>query len=146
MRTSIHAIISSLFIVATSVAFAATGPPTEVTPQNMSAIGLKIECRFRINTIKEGDKPTRPTGVVLIQVIFDADKGPLIKDMDSASLVIGKEDRAMWIPVQWSSGQHPGFIQFSIPEDMIANSSIVLTQSTKENPPSFVISLQKFRP
>lgn len=145
MRPSIHILTSFLFLVVTFVAFAASGPPIELTPQNMSKTGFSIECRFRDQTIKEGDKPTRPTGVVLIQVIFDADKGPLIKSMESATLVITQDKQAMWIPLQWTNGTHPGFIQFAIPESMIVNASIKLTKMGP-NPPSYAVKLQKFRP
>jgi len=144
MRPSIHLLISLLFLIVTSVAFAATGRPIELIPQNMSEMGFSIECRFRDQTIKEGNKPTRPTGVIDIQVIFDADKGPLIKSMDSAVLVITLDKQAMWIPLQWANGQHPGYIQFSIPESMVVNTSIVLTE-IRDNSSSYAVILQKFR-
>jgi hypothetical protein len=135
----------TLSLAIASTATAAVGLPTELTPQNMAEKGFSIECRFRDETIKEGDKPTRATGVVLVQVIFDAEKGTRIKDLDSAALIVRQGEQSMWVPVQWSAGPRPGFIQFAIPETMIANASIVLSKSAEQNPSSFAIVLQKFR-
>jgi hypothetical protein len=130
--------------IASSVV-AAAGPPIELTPQNMADKGFSVECRFRDQTIKEGDKPTRPTGVVLVQVIFDAEKGPSIQAMNSAALVVKLGEQSMWIPLQWSAGPQPGFIQFAIPDTMIATASVVLEKGGEMNPSSFAVALQKFR-
>ncbi|MEO6435038.1 MAG: hypothetical protein ABIP55_04660, partial [Tepidisphaeraceae bacterium] len=82
-----------------------------------------------------------------VQVIFDAAKGPGIKEMNAASLVVRDGDEVILsVPVEWAGGDRPGFIQFSIHERMLPNASIVLTNNAKQNPPSFAIPLQKFRP
>jgi hypothetical protein len=147
MRHFTTSLISALCLAVVSVAQAAVGPPTEVTPEKMVDQGFSIECRFRDHTVKEGAKPTRRTGVILVQVIFDAAKGPSIKEMNSASLVVRDRDEVILsVPVEWTSGDRPGFIQFSIHERMLPHASIVLTNNAKENAPSFAIPLQKFRP
>jgi hypothetical protein len=51
----------------------------------------------------------------------------------------------MRIPVQWAAGPQPGFIQFSLPDAMIANASIVLRKGAEQNPSSFAIPLRNFR-
>jgi hypothetical protein len=147
MRHFTAPLIFALCLVVVSVAKAAVGPPTEVTPEKMADQGFSIECRLRDHTIKEGTKPTRQTGVILVQVIFDAAKGPSIKEMNSASLVVREGDEVILsVPVEWASGDRPEFIQFSIHERMLPNASIVLTNHAKENGRSFAIPLQKFRP
>ncbi len=147
MRRFTTPLIAALCLVVVSVARAAVGPPTEVTPEKMADQGFSIECRFRDHTIKEGAKPTRRTGVILVQVIFDAAKGPGIKELNGASLVVREGDELILsVPVEWASGDRPGFIQFSIHERMLPNASIVLTNNTKQNAPSFAIPLQRFRP
>ncbi len=147
MRRFTTPLISALCLVVVSIAGAAVGPPTEVTPEKMVDQGFSVECRLRDHTIKEGTKPTRRTGVILVQVIFDAAKGPRVKEMNAASLVVRDgEEVTLSVPVEWASGDRPGFIQFSIHERMVPNASIVLTNNAQENAPSFAIPLQKFRP
>ncbi len=145
MRTLILLTMSSICISSACAVLAAVGPPTEITPQNMAEQKFSIECRFRDQTIKEGDKPTRPTGVVLIQVIFDPVKGTRITEFDSAVLVIKQDKQTIWVPVRWSPGLRPGFIQFAIPETMIVDATIVLEKSGEQNPNAYAIVLRKFR-
>lgn len=133
------------WIALASVLLAGVGRPIELTPQNMVEQGFDIECRFRDQTIKEGNNPTRPTGVVLIQVLFDAEKGSRIKEFDSAALIIKQGEQTLWIPVQWTAGQKPGFIQFALPEAMISESTLLLQKSTEANPSSYSIVLKHFR-
>lgn len=143
-HTTLITIFASLMASA-SLLIAGVGRPIEVTPQNMVELGFSIECRFRDQTIKEGDAPARSTGIVSIQVLFDAEKGSRIKEFDSAALIIKQGDQTMWIPVKWITGQKPGFIQFAIPETMIADAKLVLEKSGEFNPSSYAIVLQKFR-
>lgn len=145
MRHTTLITIFASWVASASLLMASVGRPLDVTPQNMVELGFSIECRFRDQTIKEGNNPTRPTGDVLIQVLFDAEKGSRIKELDSAALIIKQGDQTMWIPVQWTAGQKPGFIQFAIPETMISDAKIVLEKSGEFNPSSYAIVLQKFR-
>ena len=135
----------SIGIATTCAGWAGVGIPVVITPQNMAEQKFSIECRFVAQTIKEGDTPTRPTGVVMIQVIFDPEKGTRITELDSAALVIKQDQQTIWIPVQWSPGARPGFIQFAIPETMIGNATIVLNKSGEQNPQAYAVALSKFR-
>src|SRR5688500_13404748 len=86
----------------------ATADPwgTVLTPDTMATHGFHVECRFTDHTITEGTKPTRPTGLVLVGVSFDAAKGPAIKGVASAILVVRDGDAVLlYVPVRASS--HP---------------------------------------
>ena len=81
-------------------------PPWNLlTPQTMLAKGFYFECRFVDNTITSGGKTSR-TGVVGVQIIFDADKGPKINNILDASLSVKEGDKTLVLaPIE--TAKHP---------------------------------------
>jgi len=119
-----------------------------LTPDTMAQHGFSIACRFIDHTITEGTKPTRPTGLVLVQVSFDAEKGQAINKIESATLVVRDGDTVLLsVPVLASSypkGKGIRFVQFSIHKDMLPKAQLVLDEGGQGWPVSFRIDLNAF--
>jgi len=96
----------------------------------MLAKGFYFECRFVDNTITSGGKTTR-TGLVVVQIIFDADKGPNINKVLVASLSVKEGDKTLVLaPIEAGKSPDTGKIhgvQFLLHDEALPKSQVVLS-------------------
>src|SRR5262245_21210227 len=105
-------------------------PPWRLlTPQTMLAKGFYFECRFVDNTITSGGKTSR-TGLVGVQIIFDADKGPKINKVLGASLSVKEGDKTLVLaPIETAKHRNTGkinWMQFWLHDEALPKSQVVL--------------------
>jgi hypothetical protein len=138
---------TQLMLAGVLLAPAAPGS-AELTPDTMAKHGFHVECRFTNHTITEGNKPTRPTGLVLVQATFDAEKGPTIKGIESASLVVRDGETVLLsVPVQASpypEAKGVRHVQFSIHKDLLPKARLVLDEGGEGRPRTFAVDLKAF--
>jgi len=119
-----------------------------LTPDTMGKHGFSIRCKFIDHTITEGARPARPTGLVLVQVAFDPEKGQAISKIESATLQVREGDKILLhVPVRTSSyprGRGISWIQFSIHKEMLAKAHLVLDEGGEGRPASFCVDLHTF--
>src|SRR5215475_3702384 len=101
-----------------------------LTPQTMLAKGFDFECRFVDNTITSGGKTSR-TGVVGVQIIFDADKGPKINEILGASLSVKEGDKSLvLVPIETAKHHDTGkisWMQFWLHDEVLPKSQVMLS-------------------
>jgi hypothetical protein len=106
-------------------------PPWNLlTPQTMLAKGFYFECRFVDNTITSGGKTSR-TGLVGVQIIFDADKGPKINKVVGVSLSVKEGDKIL-VSAPIETAKHPDtgkihWMQFGLHDEALPKSQVVLS-------------------
>jgi len=110
-----------------------SGPEPLLTPETMLKYGFSIRCRFIEETITEGSLPTRPTGVLDVDVVFDAEKGPTIKRIDRVVLVVRDGEKGLLaVPVQTSShpsGRGVTGLGFSVHKDWLSKTTLTLVHT-----------------
>jgi hypothetical protein len=116
-------IITSVSIGCIAVAAFGFGPT--ITPDNMSKHDLDVKVTFRPCTIKEGNQPERPTGMVIVQVSFDP-KSKGIEEYASAYLSIADTVHTPVVPALHPKNKTVSWVQFTIHESLITKTTVVL--------------------
>lgn len=124
------------------------GQPPLLTPKTMERHGFSIRFRFTEQTVTEGSLPTRPTGVLQVDVVFDAERGPTIKKIDRIVLLVRDADkRLLGVPVRTSSksgAMRVGGLLFSIHKDWTAKTRLLLIGTGEGKPAEFEIDVGAF--
>ena len=119
-----------------------------LTPDTMGKHGFSINCKFIDETITEGALPPRPTGLLLVQVGFDAEKGEAITKIESVKLDVRDRDKILLhVPLRtWSYPKPKGVsgLQFAIHKEMLAKAQLVLKEGGEGRPASFRVDLPSF--
>ena len=118
-----------------------------LTPQTMLAKGFDFECRFVDNTITSGGKTSR-TGVVGVQIIFHADKGPKINDVLVASLSVKEGDKILVLaPIETAKHRNTGkinWMQFWLHDEALPKSQVVLSYFDGIHSYGYIIPVKDF--
>jgi len=121
---------------------------TLLTPETMAKHGFSINCRFTNHTVTEGRMLPRATGVVLVQVAFDARMGPAINGIDSVEVSVREREKMLLsVPVWTSSSPNTTrftALQFTIHKDWLPNSTLWLLEGGEGRPTSFVVDIDAF--
>jgi hypothetical protein len=118
-----------------------------LTPQTMLAKGFYFECRFVDSTITSGGKTSR-TGVVRVQIIFDADKGPKINEALGAYLIVNEGDKSLVLaPIE--TAKHPDtgkihWMQFWLHDEALPKSQVVLSYLAGIHGYDYIIPVKDF--
>lgn len=101
-----------------------------LTPETVSHKGFEFEIRFKDNTVTSGGATNR-TGVVSVQIIFDAAKGPKIKEIHSAHLRVRDGEKILvYVPIETAKHRETNDIhwaQFSLHDETISKSDVMLS-------------------
>jgi hypothetical protein len=118
-----------------------------LTPQTMLAKGFYFECRFVDNTITSGGKTSR-TGLVGVQIIFDADKGPKINKVQGAYLSVKEGDKTLvWAPIETAKPPDTGkihWVQFWLHDEALPKSQVVLSYPDGIHLQRYIIPVKDF--
>jgi hypothetical protein len=124
-------------------------PGGTLTPDTMRAHGFSIDVNFRDCTITEGGQ-TRRTGVVIVQAVFDPEKGPSIKQVSEVNLSVagsksGEQGR-VGVPIYPATADDGtiSWVQFLIRDDLLPDSSLVLEIPNGRRSVIYTVPLKSF--
>jgi hypothetical protein len=120
-----------------------------LTPDKMTGLGFSLFYRFTDQTTSDSKGGPRPTGMVNVQILFDAKKGPTIDRIEKFELFL-HDGTAVVLAVPIAQAVHPNtgkvlFLQFSIHKDLLGKAQVYMRERGDLHVPEYIMAVKDFR-